>query len=389
MPDTSLDDTLKRTEELTTRLTGLVDAVDDGRADCRDSYRLAREAGLLGLVVPSAIGGDGLGFHDYTRVLELLATADAPTALGLNMHSVAIGALCESAGTPASRAGAAFREWVFDEVVNHQRMFASATSERGSGAKLRGLRTTYRATDHGFVLEGHKSFVSLAGVADYFVVAARQADGDADHEISHFVVSGADPGVRFGEIWPGTAMHGTSTADMTLDAVEVGRDRLFMGIEGMSLFKLVREPHWMVAGYTGVYLGLARSLFDQIVAAAAGRADDTDLRRRVGRAAASLRAARALVYEACAVVDEARGTVEANAGVHAAKYVVGELLSDLATTASRVCGAAGLRRGGTVERLLRESWFCAVMPAKPVDCLDYLGKTHLGVNMHDARSADW
>jgi alkylation response protein AidB-like acyl-CoA dehydrogenase len=388
---TALIAVLAKVDDLVDQLAKRVGGVDRGELDSGESYQLIRDAGLLDVLVPTSVGGRGLSFLDVTKVLERLGAVDVSTALGLNMHNVAIGALCETADQATMGAGQRFREWVFDEVHTNGRMFASATSEIGTGARLRGLRTVYRRTSDGFVLTGHKSFVSLAGVADYFVVTARDVTTEED-DVSHFVVASDDPGVRFGQYWQGAALAGTSTAEMFLDNVTIPRGRLFMGVEGMSLFKLVREPHWMVSGYTGAYLGLAGALFDRItraVAKDAARAESPVVRHEIGRLATALRAARALVYAACAEVDRARGSVEANTAVHAAKYTVGELLNSLAAAALRLCGSKALASGSDQERLLRESQFCAVMPAKPDDCLQYVGKAHLGTNMHDVRSFTW
>ena len=387
-PDETLD-VFERGEKAAAALGELADAVDAG-AGCRESYRLVAEAGLLHMLIPREHGGDGLSFAQCTRVLEILGARDAATALGLNMHNVSIGSLCE-AGTDLPPAARPFQAFVFGEILNHRRMFASATSEPGSGAKLGGLRTTYTPSGDGFVLTGRKSFVSLAGIADYYVVAAR-AVGDAADEVSHFVVRDTDPGVGFGALWPGTAMAGTSTATMTLDRVPVGRERLFLNVEGMSLFKLAREPHWMVSGYTGVYLGLAGAILAELTAIV--RADDhrsgeRAVQREIGLLAARLAAARALTYTACAAVDRERGSRAANAGVHAAKFTVGELLAELATAAVRLAGTRALDRTRPLARYLRESQFCAVMPAKPADCLEYLGKTELAFDMRDVRSFAW
>jgi alkylation response protein AidB-like acyl-CoA dehydrogenase len=382
---------LTKVDDLADGLAKRAGGVDRGEVDCRESYQMVRDGGLLDVLVPASAGGHGLSFLEVTKALERLGATDVSTALGLNMHNVAIGALCETADRPVAGAGLRFREWLFAEVHAGGRMFASATSEVGTGARLRGLRTVYERTDGGFVINGHKSFVSLAGVADYFVVTARDAGAD-DDEISHFVVAADDPGVRFGQFWAGSALAGTSTAEMFLDHVEIPRDRLFMGVEGMSLFKLVREPHWMVSGYTGAYLGLAGALFDRLtetVAKDPARAGSAVVRHEIGRLATALRAARALVYAACAEVDRERGGIEANTGVHAAKYTVGELLNTLAAAALRLAGSKALAVGSDLERLLRESRFCAVMPAKPDDCLEYVGKAHLGTNMHDVRSFTW
>jgi alkylation response protein AidB-like acyl-CoA dehydrogenase len=113
------------------------------------------------------------------------------------------------------------------------------------------------------------------------------------------------------------------------------------------------------------------------------------VQQELGRMSARLRAARALVHEAGDAVDRERGSLEANALVHAAKYVVGEIGPQLAQDATRVCGSAAVSRSQPLERLIREASFASVMPAKPHDCLEYLGKAALGVNLYDARAFAW
>ncbi|HZF89584.1 acyl-CoA dehydrogenase family protein [Streptomyces sp.] len=383
---------LDRVTALAETLAPLAADVDAGAGDGTASLKLLKDAGLLRSLVPRDAGGDGLSFAQYTRVLEVIGARDVATALALNMHNVSIGALREAAAGRLGATGRAFADWVFREITEHDRMFASATSEAGTGAKLRGVRTTYRRSEGTYVLGGRKSFVSLAGVADYYVVAARDAAEDAENEVSHFVVSATDEGVTFGTPWTGQALAGTHTADMTLDGVRLGRERLFLGVEGMSLFKLVREPHWMVSGYTGAYLGLAVALVRELTACvrdSPARAASPVTVRELGRLSARLAAARALTYTACAEVDAARGTPRANTAVHAAKYAVAELLTELVASAPRLAGTTALDRRRALHRYLREAPFCSVMPAKPDECLDYVGKSALGVDLADARAFDW
>ncbi|KUJ69157.1 acyl-CoA dehydrogenase [Streptomyces albus subsp. albus] len=391
LPD-STEEILRLAAETGDKIAARAAAVDSGAAHSGESYQALRDAGLLALLVPREAGGAGLSFLDYTRVLEVLAARDAATALGFNMHNVAIGSLCEARSAGLPPAAAEFRDWLFREVVAERRMFASAVSEAGTGAKLRGIRTTYRADGDGFVLDGAKSFVSLSGLADYFMVAAKPEGAANPDEVTHFVVGAQDPGVSFGELWDGAAMNGTRTATMRLEGVRLPRGRLFLGVEGMSLYRLVREPHWMVSGYTGVYLGIAQALLDEVVSFVRDserHAASPVTRQEVGRMSAEVRAARALVYAAGELIGRRRGSTEANAAVHAAKYTVGELAPRLALTAVRICGSAALSRNRPVERLLRESCFAMVMPAKPEECLEYLGKATLGVNLRDSTALDW
>jgi alkylation response protein AidB-like acyl-CoA dehydrogenase len=386
------DEILDTADRLGRKLAPLAAELDTRTGDLEEPYRIIADAGFLTLLVPRSAGGAGLGFADYWRVLSAVAFHNGAAALGLNMHNAVIGPLCESADMPLPPMADAFRSWLFDEVVNGQKIFASAASEPAGGAKLRGLQTRYRATGDGFVITGRKSFVSLAGIADYYAVPARPEGSDDPGRISHFLVAKDDPGVSFGKIHNLTAMYGTSTANMTLDAVAVPRSRLFLGIEGMSLPKVIREPHWMIAGYAGAYLGIAEAVRQAVVdysTTSAKKAESAVVQRNLGLMAARLLAARALVERAGEAVDRGRGSVEANTLVHAAKYAVGDLGAELTRIVVSICGAAAVSRAMPIERLLRELQYGAVMPAKPEECLEYLGKAALGVDLRDEHAFAW
>lgn len=392
MRTTSTGALLERAAAVADQLRPTAADIDRGDETTSKAYQLIRESGLLELLVPQAAGGHGGSFLDHTRVLEHLATGNAAIALGFTMHNVAIGSLCETAGDTLPPAASRFRDWVFAEVADRQRMFASAVSEPGSGAKLRGIKASYTESADGFVLDGTKAFVSLSGVADHYVVAARKAGGGSADEVSHFVVSATDDGVSFDRFWDGFALGGTETAVMTLSHVQVARSRLFLGVEGMSLFKLVREPHWMTAGYIGAYLGIAEAIRRIVADTVSGddaRRESPVVQAEVGKLCVDVDAARALVHAAARLVDEKRGTAEANSAIHAAKYHVGELAPRLALDAIRLCGSSALHSAHPIQRLLREATFCSVMPAKPADCLSYIGKAALGFNVFDARTFDW
>jgi alkylation response protein AidB-like acyl-CoA dehydrogenase len=393
LPD-NIDDILQAAHQVGRKLAPLAADIDAGRGDIRETYRILADTGFLTLLVPRRAGGAGLGFADYWRVLSAVGFHNGAAALGLNMHSAVIGALCESADTPLPPMAEWFRSWLFDEVVNGGKMFASAASEPVGGAKMRGLATRYHPTPdgEGFVITGEKSFVSLAGIADYYAVPARPEGSTDPGNVSHFLVSRHDGGVTFGEIHNLTAMYGTSTANMTLDHVTVPRSRLFLGIEGMSLTKLIREPHWTIAGYTGAYLGIAEALHQAVVdhvAASPARAESAVLQRNLGWLSARLLAARSLVERAGEAVDRGRGSIEANTMVHAAKYAVGDLAPDLHRKVVSMCGSAAVSRSKPLERLLREMQYGAVMPAKPEECLEYLGKAALGVDLYDEGAFSW
>lgn len=361
-----------------------------------EDFEQLKNAGLLAVMIPRAAGGLGADFLTYTKALEQLAVGNAATGLTFNMHNIVIGGLAEvhpeAVGGWRGEAMASFRDWAFAQALTHRKVFASATSEPGAGARLTRLKTTYRRVDGGFRVRGVKSFVSMAGYADYYAVAALSEESPADVPlVSYLVVEKDDPGVRFEGEWDVLGMRATSSNNMVLDDVFLPAERLFLGVEGMAFFKVLREPHWLVGGYNGVYLGICTAAFDFMVdyLRRKNAAADPIVQHRVGELSVQLAATRAVTYEAAALVAARPGTPEANNAIHRAKYMVGELGPWLASQAIRLCGGSAIARSLPLERLYRDARCGGLMPARSDDCLLYVGKQALGIDVTDPSESYW
>ena len=368
-----------------------------------ENFQELKDAGLLGVMVPKEYGGLGANFLSYTMALEQLAIGDASTGLTFNMHNIVLGSLAEldlsSVTGSRGRTMSGFRQWVFDQAIKERKVFASATSEPGIGAHFSKLKTTYRRVDGGFLINGHKSFVSMAGYADYYVVAARseRTSGDVP-ELSYLVVERDNPGVRVEDVWDPLGMRATASNNLHLTDCFVGTDRLFLGIEGMVLYKVTREPHWLVGGYNGVYLGICTATFEfmteylrrqKMAGTDRSLAHDPLVQHRVGELDVALDGVRAITYRAARLVVQAPGSAEANVAIHRAKYAVGELGPWLASQAIRICGGSTIAKRMPLERYYRDARCGGLMPAKSDECLTYVGKAALGLDLTSPSESYW
>ena len=340
-----------------------------------------RAAGLFGLFVPSRLGGLGLGYADYARVAFELARGNGATALVFNMHASVTGAL---AGIPDELARAMGVPDEFfasrDEVLAgaaRGAFYAVAMSERGVGSRLSRLTTRYEAVDGGYHIKGSKSFVSGAGHADAYLVAARSATDDA--VVSQFLVPADTDGLTVEATWDSLGMRATSSHEVHLDVVVPG-SALLGGAEGLALLVAQLMPHWMVASYAAVYVGVAQSCVDEAVTHCRARGLDTlpGVRARVGRADAAVAAARLVVDEAARRVVDAPGTEETNRWVWRAKLLAGTTAMDVAASMLEAAGTGASRRGHPLERLFRDARCGSLQPATSDVCADWLGIAALG-----------
>ena len=171
----------------------------------------------------------------------------------------------------------------------------------------------------------------------------------------------------------------TSSHDLHLDVV-VPAETLLGGVEGLALRVAQVMPHWMVASYASVYVGVAQSCVDECVAhcQARGIATLPNVRARIGRADAAVAAARLVVDEAARRVTIAPGDVETNRWVWRAKLLAGTTAMDVAESMVEAAGTSATRRGHPLERLFRDARCGSLHPATSDVCADWLGVAALG-----------
>ncbi len=339
-----------------------------------------REAGFFGLMVPDRLGGAGAGFAEYADVAYELARGNGATALVFNMHASVTGALsavsdglADALGLPPE-ALAARDEHLRAAAGGH--WYAVAMSERGAGSRLSEMSTTYQPVDGGYRIAGAKTFCSGAGHADAYLVAARSVTDPT--QVSQFLVP-AGEGLRVEPTWDALGMRATGSHDLRID-VTVPASALLGGMEGLALVAAQLAPHWMVASYAAVYVGVARAAVD----AAVEHVNERKLghlpavRARIGRADAAVSAAHLAVREAARRVDEAPGEPETNRWVWRAKLLAGTTAAEVAASMLEAAGTSATRRGHPLERLYRDARAGSLQPATSDVCADWLGVEALG-----------
>lgn len=356
-------DWLARAADLAARFAERAPAHDRAGDFPHENFADLREAGFLALTAPRAHGGAELPLSRFLSVQETLAAGDGSTALALNMHLIRIGAERESPGWP--------RAW-FDEVcrgaVADGRLVNTAATEEGLGSPAGGgmPETAAVAVEGGWLLNGRKTFVTLAPALWYVVVLARlEPPGGGPPEAVDFMVLRDDPGLRVDETWDALGMRASGSHDVVLEDVRLPADRL---LARRSERKAGRAGSvWFALGVAATTIGVAAAARDHAVAFARERSPGgagaiaaiPGVRRRIARIDLLLQRSRALVADA-ARAWEGRGQADADAGMAPADRAAAAKLDALdngieaVDLAMRVVGGVSLQRRRPLERYYRD-----------------------------------
>jgi alkylation response protein AidB-like acyl-CoA dehydrogenase len=372
-----------------------------------DDYADLRAEGLLGLCVPERYGGLGADYETYCLVAEQIAQGNASTALTFNMHCLTMlmmGPIADNLAMPpaARERHEKLRAIKFREVVEEGAFYGQPHSEpveQGEtdtklGVGGRRFGTTARKVDGGYLLNGRKFFVSLAGCAPYYATPAiRLGDEPWIERTLYLQIRKDTPGVSFPGEWDPMGMRATVSRDMVLENVFVSDDAEVLppGLFG-AMYNVF--PHLFVS-FSATFLGLMQAAYDGVLAYLTGRMLGAPIPHSEiaakGHAIAemlfAIEAARALYYRA---VSEAQvnAPLEAVQRARAAHVTVQRAVVAVTQEAIRVCGGRAFLKRYPLERYARDARAAALMrPWTQEIAMRQAWETALGSNSQPSAAA--
>ena len=204
----------------------------------RDTMLAAGEAGLIGLSVPEAFGGAGM-IQDYrfrTVVNEEVIRAGLGSLAGAFgiQDDLAVPYLVHF-GTEAQQA-----KWL-PGMATGEIIGALAMTEPGAGSDLRGVTSTAKKVDGGYLLNGSKTFISSGKTADVIVTFVKTGEGNRPDAFSLVLVEDGMEGFEHGNTLTKMGFHGHDTAELSFTDVFIPEDNLIGGEEGHGFIQLMRN----------------------------------------------------------------------------------------------------------------------------------------------------
>jgi len=308
-------------------------------------------AGLLRACVPAAHGGEraSVDVRSLAIARETLARASGLADFALAMQGLG--------SVPVSLFGTeAQQRALLPAVARGEMITAFALSEPDAGSDAAAMSTTAARDGDGWCLNGTKTWISNAGIANSFVVFARSGEAPGAKGISAFIVRAGTPGLDASERIPVIAPHPLGTVRLT--DCRVGADAL-LGQPGQGFRVAMGTLDLFRTTVGAAALGFARRAMDEAVARARSRkmfgrtlADFQLTQTKLGEMATQIDASALLIYRSAWTRDVQGVRVTREASM--AKMYATEAAQQVIDGAVQLFGGLGVVRGSTVERLYRE-----------------------------------
>ncbi|HVA41667.1 MAG TPA: acyl-CoA dehydrogenase family protein [Candidatus Binataceae bacterium] len=330
-------------------------ALDAAHAFPRELFAELADMGLFGMRYPEDVGGSGMQLTEFCLALEEIARGSMSLAACAAMQSLMGTKFLHMLGN------AEIIENLFKPALCGEKIGAICMTEPNAGSDLDSIATRAHAVDGGYVLDGQKTWVTSAPVADFFTVFAKAGE---ERKLTIFLVERGFAGVKLGRTIEKMGVWALPTAEVAFTECFVPASHCLskeMGDGEAHLRKTLAEIR-IVTGAMAV--GQARAALDAALAYAAERKQfgkplnrHQAIQLKLADMATELEAATQLVYRAAWLHDAGKAHHKEAA---MAKLFASECAVLVADHATRVLASYGYAMDFPVQRFLRDARFTLI-----------------------------
>jgi len=330
---------------------------DEGQIFPLEVIRKLGRLGYMGVVFPEELGGAGLGYIEYSIVIEELSRVDGSVGIIVAAHN----SLCTNhiykMGSDEQR-----RRYI-PQLASGEWIGCWSLTEPEAGSDAAGTRTTAVEQDGCWVLNGAKTFTTNAHFADVCVAMAVTDRAAAQHGISAFIIEKNTSGYRLGKKENKLGLRASATGEV--------------------IFENCRLPEWQVLGrlhegfvdslrvldggrisIAALSIGMAQGAYDAALRYSKQRrqfgrpiSEFQTIQNKLVDMAVDLDAARLLNYRAAWMLDHGRRVTRESS---MAKLFASEAAVRIANEAVQIHGGYGFIKDYPVEKFYRDVKLCTI-----------------------------
>ena len=313
--------------------------------------------GYMGAIFPEELGGGGMGYIEYSIIIEELSRVDGSVGIIVAAHTSLCSNHIYKAGTEEQR-----RRYL-PRLASGEWIGCWSLTEPEAGSDAAGTRTKAVEEDGGWVLNGAKTFTTNAHYADVCVAMAVTDRAAAQHGISAFLIDRDTPGFRLGKKENKLGLRASATGEVIFENCRLDARQL-LGHKNEGFVDSLKVLDGGRVSIAALSLGMAQGAYDAALRY-------SKLRKQFGRPisefqaiqhklvdmAVDLDAARLLNYRAAWLLDRGmRVTRESSM----AKLFASEAAVRIANEAVQIHGGYGFIKDYPVEKFYRDVKLCTI-----------------------------
>ncbi|MEO1551044.1 MAG: acyl-CoA dehydrogenase family protein [Pseudomonadota bacterium] len=308
--------------------------------------------GLLGITVPEADGGAGMGYLAHTIAVEEIGRASASVGLSYGAHSNLCVNQIALNGTPAQKTR------FLPDLISGAKVGSLAMSEAGAGSDVVSMSLRAEKRNDRFVLNGSKYWITNAPDAGTLVVYAKTDPHAGPRGITAFLIEREMVGFSVGPHFDKLGMRGSNTAEITFEDVEVPFENI-LGEEGRGVNVLMSGLDYERVVLSGLGVGILHAILDHIMPYMHERKQFGQkigefqlMQGKIADIYSTMNACRAYVYAVAAACDRGEVTRQDAAGC---VLYASEKAMEHAVQGVQAMGGAGFLNDSPLSRIMRDA----------------------------------
>ena len=313
--------------------------------------------GMMGVLVPEAYGGTGLGYLEYSAVIQEISKVCGSIGLSVAAHN----SLCT--GHILAFGNEAQKQQYLPKLASAEFIGAWGLTEPNTGSDAGNMKTVAVKDGNNWKLNGTKSWITHGKSGDVAVVICRTGEPRAKNNSTAFIVERNTPGFSAGKKENKLGMRASETAEMVFDNCIIP-DENRLGEVGAGFKQAMKILDGGRISIAALSLGIAkgayeasfqyskeRHQFDQPISNFQGIAF------KLADMATKIEAAELLINQSCDL--KMRGLPMTKEAAMA-KYYASEISVEISTDAVQIFGGYGYTKDFPVEKFYRDSKLCTI-----------------------------
>jgi alkylation response protein AidB-like acyl-CoA dehydrogenase len=313
--------------------------------------------GFLGAIFPEEYGGAGLGYVEYSIIIEELSRVDGSVGIIVAAHTSLCSNHIYKAGSEEQK------QKYLTKLTTGEWIGCWSLTEPEAGSDAAGTRTTAVRNGRGWVLNGSKTFTTNAHYADVCVGMAMTDRTAASHGISAFILEAGMPGFRAGKKENKLGLRASDTGEVIFTDCHLQESQL-LGKQGEGFVDSLRILDGGRVSIAALSIGMAQGAYDAAL-------NYSKMRKQFGRPvsefqaiqhklvdmAMKIDASRLLTYRAAQMIDAGKRVTRESA---MAKLFSSEAAVWIANEAVQIHGGYGFIKDYPVEKFYRDVKLCTI-----------------------------
>jgi alkylation response protein AidB-like acyl-CoA dehydrogenase len=328
--------------------------MDEAERFPRWMFEKIAKTGAYGIRYPKSVGGAGGNTVQFCTMVEELARGSLSVAAFTAMQCLMGTNFLFEYGNPEQH------ERLLKPAIRGEKVASFALTEADAATDLAGVKTSARKDGDSWIVNGSKTWITNAPVADFFTVLCQTDKSKGLRGLNFFLIERDTPGLYVSKKFDKLGTRATEISELAFTDVRVPPENR-LGKEGQGVGNLMRILAVIRVMTGALSLGLARAAYDQSKRYALER---TQFGKRIGsfqliqqkiaNMATEIWASHLMIYRAAEMIDRGERTLKE---ASMAKYFASEVACRASDEATRIFGAYSYSMEYDVQRYYRDCRF--------------------------------